>query len=298
MKVWLEDKEITGLCTRVTLEKSADAAGAEGEIVLMCAPMDSRLPRLDPACGQWLTVEEGQEELFSGMVERVSYNAAALSLTLLCFDPASLLAKNQCRGPYVGTPEELTRKLCKACGLTAGSIWAGSGKQARLGAMYDRNCYRAICSLYENRCVLEYRQGRVHLYQKGTSRALLDSGRLVGLTARNTAEDAVTRVQVYNGGYLRAEYTDSAGASRLGIRTRTEPLNIFFESPAEQARAGIKGVSRQARLVFTGRSAVKCGQIVTPDKPLMGVYGDYLVTQVVLRWEKGLVTTELGVESL
>lgn len=298
MKVWLEDTEITGLCTCVTLEKSADAAGAEGEIVLMCAPMDSRLPRLDPACGQQVTVEEEKEVLFFGRVERVSYNAAALSLTLLCFDPASLLAKNQCRGPCYGTPAELTRRLCSECGLTAGTVWAGSGKQMRLGAMYDRNCYRAICSLYDNRCVLEYRDGRVHLYQKGTSRAVLDSGRLVGLTARNTAEDAVTRVQVYSGGYLRAEYTDSQGVAQLGMRTRTEPINGTFERAIDQAKAGIKGVSRQARLIFTGRSAVKCGQIVTPDKPLMGVYGDYLVTQVVLRWEKGLVTTELGVESL
>ena len=58
------------------------------------------------------------------------------------------------------------------------------------------------------------------------------------------------------------------------------------------------GVSRQARLVFTGRSPLKCGQIVALDKPLMGVYGDYLVTQVLWQQEKGLITTELGVTSL
>ena len=56
MRVWLDDTEITGLCTRVTVDKEAAAAGAEAEVVLVCAPMDSRLPRLDPACGQWLAV--------------------------------------------------------------------------------------------------------------------------------------------------------------------------------------------------------------------------------------------------
>ena len=89
MRVWLDDKEITGLCTRTVIDKSIDGAGAEGEVTLVCAPMDSRLPRLDPACGQWVSLREEGETLFSGRVERVSYDAAALSLTLLCFDPAS-----------------------------------------------------------------------------------------------------------------------------------------------------------------------------------------------------------------
>lgn len=298
MRVWLEEREITGLCTGVTVDKSINAAGAEGEIVLMCAPMDSRLPRLDPACGQWVTVRQEQEELFSGRVERVSYDAAALSLTLLCFDPASLLAKNLCRGPYRGTPEELTRQLCAQCGLQAGSIWAGDGKVVQLGAVYGRSAYRAICSLYENQCVLEYREGKVQLYPKGDSCAVLDSGRLVGLISRNTVEEAVNQVQVYGGGQLRAVCSDEAAIQQMGLRQRAETLNLAYATPEEQARAGLKGISRQARLTLTGRSPVKCGQIVTPDKPLMGVYGDYLVTQVVWRCEKGLITSELGVESL
>lgn len=298
MRVWLEDREITGLCIRVTVDKSVDGAGAEGEIVLMCAPMDSRLPRLDPACGQQVTVRQGQEELFFGRVERVSYDAAALSLTLLCFDPVSLLAKNLCRGPYRGTPEALTRQMCAECGLQPGNIWAGDGKPVQLESAYTRTGYRAIRSLYDNRCVLEYRQGKVHLYPKGDSRSLLDSGRLVGLISRNTAEEAVNQVQVYGGGKLRAECSDQSAIAQLGLRRRVETVNMTYPTPEEQARAGLKGVSRQARLTFTGRSPVKCGQIVTPDKPLMGVYGDYLVTQVVWRCEKGLITSELGVESL
>lgn len=298
MRVWLDDKEITGLCIRITIDKSVDAAGAETEIVLMCAPMDARLPRLDPACGQWVTVKDGEEELFSGRVERVSYHAATLSLTMLCFDPANLLAKNQCYGPYQGTPKVLTRRLLEECGLSAGSIWSGNGKRVQLGAMFNRNCFRAICSLYGDQCVLEYRDGKVHLYEKGVSRAVLESGRLVDLTSRNTAENAVTRVKVYSGGRVIAESSDDDGIEQLGVRCRTEPVNFDYITARQQAREGLKGVSRQARLTVTGRSPVKCGQIVTPDKPLMGVYGDYLVTQVVWQCEKGMTTTELGVESL
>ena len=50
MRVWLEGREITGLCIRTAVEKHLDGAGAEAEIAMVCAPMDSRLPRLDPSC--------------------------------------------------------------------------------------------------------------------------------------------------------------------------------------------------------------------------------------------------------
>lgn len=298
MRVWLEEREITGLCTRAAIDKTIDGAGAEAEIQLVCAPEDSQLPRLDPACGQWVTVEEAGETLFSGRVERVSYDAAALQLTLLSFDPASLLAKNHCRGPYSGTPEAIARQLCGECGLEAGTVWAGDGREVQLSAASGRNCYRAIRSLYDDRCVVAYEQGKVQVYPQGQSRAVLESGRLMGLTARNTAEEAVTRVQVYSGGRLAAEVTDEAGVAELGLRCRTEYLSMAYETALEQARAGLKGVSRQGRLTLTGRSPVKCGQVVALDKPLMGVYGEYQVTQVTWCWEKGLATTELGVVSL
>ena len=73
MRVWLEEREITGLCIRVTVEKSVEAAGASCEVLLVCAPMDSRLPRLDPACGQWIAVTEERETLF-GLLRQVITN--------------------------------------------------------------------------------------------------------------------------------------------------------------------------------------------------------------------------------
>ena len=44
MRVWLEGREVTGLCIRTAVEKHLDGAGAEAEIAMVCAPMDSRLP--------------------------------------------------------------------------------------------------------------------------------------------------------------------------------------------------------------------------------------------------------------
>lgn len=298
MRVWLEEQEITGLCTRVTVEKELEAAGTACETLLVCAPPDSRLPQLDPACGQWVVVKDGQETLFSGRVERVSYEAEAMQLRLLAYDPASLLAKNHCRGPYSGTPAEITGQLCRECGLEAGELWQGDGQPVQLGTICGRGVYRTICNLYGDRCVVDFQKGKVQVYPKGDSRAVLESGRLVGLTARNDSRETVNRVRVYRQGIPEGEAIDQQSVDRLGLRSRDEYLSLQYETAQQQAQAGLKEISRQARLVFTGRSPVKCGQIVALDKPLMGVYGDYMVTQVLWQQEKGLVTTEVGVTSL
>ena len=178
MRVWLEGREVTGLCIRTAVEKHLDGAGAEAEIAMVCAPTDSRLPRLDPACGQRVEVRQQGETLFFGRVERVSYDAAALELTVLAFDPVSLLAKNHCRGPYLGTPQSITRQLCRECGLEPGDIWPGDGQEVRLGAACGRSAFRTICSLYDGRCVLDWRDRKVDLYPRGVSRAVLASGQL------------------------------------------------------------------------------------------------------------------------
>lgn len=79
MRVWLEGREVTGLCIRTAVEKHLDGAGAEAEIAMVCAPMDSRLPRLDPACGQ--RVEVLLVCPYIGGVERFSFTREEARLT-------------------------------------------------------------------------------------------------------------------------------------------------------------------------------------------------------------------------
>lgn len=298
VRVWLEEREVTGLCTQVSVEKTLEGAGAEAELRLVCAPMDAALPRLEPACGQQVTVRQEETVLFSGRVERVSYDAAALQLTLLAFDPANLLARNHCRGPWQGTPAEIARQICLECGLEAGSLWQGDGQETRLGAACGRTAFSAIRSLYGGEAVTQWEDGRLSLYPRGRERAVLQSGQLVALVARNTVEEAVTQAVVYSGGQEAARVTDREGLRRYGLRRREEYLSLKHETAEKQARAALQGAARQARLTLTGRSPVKCGQVVTLDKQLMGVYGDYLVERVVWRCQAGMTTTQLEVSSL
>lgn len=248
MRIWLNEREITGLCTRVIVDKNIDAAGAEARIRAVCAPEDSRLPGIDPACGDQVTVEEDGETVFAGWVKTVKYDAAALMLVIECRDPAALLARWECREAYKGTAAGITRQICRECGLEAGEIWETEG-ELRLPAAAGRSAFHAIRKLYDGGCVVDFRDGAVNVRPAGEYRGVLQSGRLCGLTAGNAAD-------------------------------------------------GEGGVVRQARLTVTGRSTVRCGELLEPDRPMMGVFGTYQVTQVRQKWEKGMATTELGMASV
>ena len=248
MRIWLNEREITGLCTRVIVDKNIDAAGAEARVRAVCVPENSKFPRIDPACGDRVTVEDGCETAFTGWVRTVRYDAVALMLEIECLDPAALLARSECWEAYTGTAAEITRQICGRCGLETGEVWEAE-KRLRLPACAGRSAFHAIRKLYDGACVVDFWNGAVNVRPTGVYRGMLQSGRLCGLTAGNT-EDAEGNV------------------------------------------------IRQARLTVTGRSTVRCGEILEPDKPMMGVFGIYQVTQVRQKWEKGLVTTELGMVSV
>lgn len=298
MTVWLAGREITGLCTRVILEKDRAAAGMEATLRAVCAPEDGRLPKLNPSCGETLEVREGETQLFFGTVETIRYDAAALTLILQCFDPAARLARCQCYGPLEGTPAEIAAALCRECGLEPGTLAEGSGQITRLGALCGRSAYRGIRQVYGEGYTVEYREGKISVVAVGESRAVLDGGRLLALTAKNTAEDAVNRVRVCGGGQILAEVSDPAGLAQQGLRQKTESPSSAYAVPREQAEAGLRGMKREASAVLEGLYAVRCGQRVTLDRPMAGAYGDYAVTAVRLCCGGGRKTTELEMEGI
>lgn len=298
MKVWLEQQEITGLCVQVLLEKDADAAGMEARVQVMCAPEEEQLPRLNPSCGETLSVWEEEALLFTGQVETIRYDAAALTLTLQCFDPAARLARCQCYGPLKGKPGEIAAALCRECGLEPGYMAPGDGKQTRLGALCGRSAFRAIRQIYGSGYVVECRDGRVCVAAVGESRAVLETGKLLALTARSSAEEAINRVCICGRGELLEEAVDGESLKQQGLRQKTETAQPGYETLREQAEAGLKGLSREAQVTLEGLYPVRCGQRVTLEKPLAGAWGDYTVSSVRLCCRGGRKTTELGLTGI
>ena len=94
------------------------------------------------------------------------------------------------------------------------------------------------------------------------------------------------------------QWEDRAGRLELGLRHKTLGLEAGELSPEEQAKAAIRGIAREGRIVLAGRSGVRCGQTVELDKPGMGLFGRYLVSET--RWvcDRGKETTEMGLVSV
>ena len=93
VNIWLEERDITALCTRAAVDKNLDGAGSELEVQLVWPGETGEKLDLWPGCGQWLRVEDGGETLFSGRAETLGYGAGAGKLTIAAFDPAALLAR-------------------------------------------------------------------------------------------------------------------------------------------------------------------------------------------------------------
>lgn len=249
MRVWLEEQEITGLCVQAVVDKNIDGAGAEARLRLVCAPENGALPRINPACGQWIVLTEAGETVFSGGVERISFDASARMLTAECFDPASTLATRKIVGGYEGMPEEIAKRLCRECGLETGQVDAYPEKRY-LASAGVKSAFQIIRAAYDGQCVTDYENGRLNIFLRGEIGRTPEMGRLRGLTARNA----------------------------------------FSEETGEAIR--------EARATFAGNVEARCGQAIRIDRPTLGVYGAYLVTQVRKKWEKGLMTTELGLVSI
>ena len=298
VNIWLEERDITALCTRAAVDKNLDGAGSELEVQLVWPGETGEKLGLWPGCGQWLRVEDGGETLFSGRAETLDYDAGAGKLTIAAFDPAALLARCQCYGPYVGTPADIARALCAECGLETGSVWPGDGEMRRLSARTGRSAFRGICQVYDGDCFVEWRGGKVHILRRGGEHAVVEGRLLLEGRSRNSAAGAVNQALVCARGGIAGQWEDRAGRLELGLRQKTLGLEAGELSPEEQAKAAIRDIAREGRIVLAGRSGVRCGQTVELDKPGMGLFGRYLVSET--RWvcDRGKETTEMGLVSV
>ncbi len=196
MRIWLEEQEVTGLCVQGITEKNSGGAAAEGRFRFVCAPENGALPRINPACGQWIVVKEGDKILFSGEADKVRYDAGSRMVTVECFDPAIRLARYFPEGSFSGTPEEIVGRMCAQCGLTPGKLAAGEGRVS-LYCAGERSAFSYIKSLYGGAAVADYENGRLNLRLLGEEEAETGDRTVVALTAGNArTEDGVRREAV------------------------------------------------------------------------------------------------------
>lgn len=189
MRIWLEGREVTGLCVRGVTDKNAGAAAEEGRFSFVCAPKSGALPQIDPACGQWIVAREGEKTVFSGGVDKLRYDAGSRLVTAECFDPAIALTRTFPTGNHSGTAGEIVRELLPLCGLEAGQIAPGE-ERMRLFCPGDRSLFSLMGQLYPTPWVTDYAEGKLNVRLWGEEKASLEGAVLCGLTAGNRQSGA------------------------------------------------------------------------------------------------------------
>lgn len=294
MNIYYGGMDITALVTEATIDRSISMAGAEARITAVYAPMDRFLPKINPACGGAVTVCADGETLFSGAVERVSYDAESLLLHMVCMERSSLLAKNEICGPLSGTAPEIARAVLLKVGLAEGTLWNQTG-QVYLPPSCGRRCFSAIMAAYGGECFTEMQNGAVSVRKLNCRSYTLKTASLISLSSFSSIEALVTGAEVRgdDGAKLAEKYSQNLETS-YGRRRRVFSLEGARSGAGGQAAAALSLPKRQAEAVIFGDPSGRIGAELHLDQGAYGAAGAYTVARIRHTLKEGLFLTTLG----
>lgn len=293
-RVSWKGRDITDLVTLVTVEHHMDAAGREALVNALYAPGDSRFALLNPACGDAVTISAGNQTLFSGSIERLSWDTDSLTLTMVCQEPSALLAKNEVYRAFSGTAKEITAALCRICGLGVGQLWDKPGT-LWVPPSCGRTLFSVLKEVYGPRCITESDGDALTVRQAGTRSYRLHCDEALALDSDHSCDGLVTGAAIISArGSTLASAVQPQWEETFGLRRRVYALSGSSSQAQEQAKACLTPPAYTGRLLLPGDPLLPCGALVTPDRGDYGLAGEYLIRWVLHRLEAGVFTTEVG----
>lgn len=293
-RITWKTQDITHLVTLVTVEQSMVAAGREARIGAIYAPGDSRFSLLNPACGDAVAVTAGGTTLFSGTIERVEWDSQSMLLTMICFEPSSLLAKNEIYRAFSGTPKEIAAALCHACKLPIDSLWDKPGKLF-IPPSCGRTMFSILREAYGEHCITESKDGALVVRPVGAESYDLHYGAVFSLTSAHSCENLVTGASVISAkGETLAAVTQPQWESDYGLRRRVYAQTGAQSQAAAQAQQHLIAPAFTGEMVLPGDPDIRCGAFVTPNQGMYGLGRQYMIQRVLHRLESGIFTTTIG----
>lgn len=290
--------DITGMTVSCRVDRSISAAGAQASVTVIYSVTDIYMPRINPACGDDVVIKDGDSVIFDGIVERLEFSAGSLAVTMICFDKASLLAKNEIYATFSGSPGNIAAKVCGLLGLTAGQIWQKPGS-VYIPAGCAASAYSIIRTAYDGKCVTMWNGGKLDILEPGARQAQIGSDALLEATARHSVEAMVNRAEIIGYKGRTDGVAQSAGdISAYGLRQRVYSLTGARSTAARQALSYIGGLGRQASVTVLGGQNIFCGDSVELGFAEYGINGKWIVSSSGLMVQGGVATTALGLTEL
>lgn len=298
IRVMWKETDVSRLMTLVTVEQTLTGAGKEARLQGIYAPDRPAFALLNPLCGDPVTVEAKGVLLFSGSVERVEWDSEGLLLTLICFEPSALLAKNEAYRAFSGSPKEVAAQLCRLCGLPLHRGWDKPGR-VFLPPARGYSLLQLLRQAYGNDCVLHWQPEGLTIAQAGKEAFLLPEDGILSLSAAHDCQRTVTGAAVISAkGKTLATAALPELETRLGPRRRVYALVGAQAQANAQAQSCLTAPDYTGTLLLDGHPEAKCGLRMEARLGAWGLQGTYLLHRVLHRLEGGIFTTTIGVMRL
>lgn len=295
MKLYIGETMVLPALGGVSLGKARSEAAATLTASVLPAPADTYFLKLSIAVGDPVRLlDDGGKEIFLGAVHELDRTAEAVTLT--AYDRGIYLTRNELYGVFTGTGADIAGQAAAKLGIPLGDVDA-DGQWKTIVSRAGQSAFSILRQAVGEDREIAVRDGALTVAKCGGTPVLLRPERVLEVSCRAGIREMVNRCAVLrrNGGVLAVEEeaVDIAAYGQFqAVRMKDG------DDAASQARGALRGKSFTAQVTALGDLAFRCGGAVEVHRRDWGLDGVYGAAAVEHRWEAGVFTTSMRLETL
>lgn len=293
MKLIVNGRDFTALCTELTLEDNIYAASAVLTAQVVFENHDGYLPPIFAYCGNEVVLED-KGEIFRGNIIEVNVAGKECVFEITAVEKSNLLAKNDVFGIFSSSAAANGRKVLSQVGLSAGNLPA---KTCRSFASYGGMTAKEVIDMsYGEGYFVDFEGGKVHIRKVGEGEIALSGSMIFDIRSAESIADMVNMVSLTNSKHRVIYNTKSNDDIEKYGKYHKYRQITRNESSSAVAKEMLQGMKRSAKILMGGELGVKKGRMVEFNLARFGLEGRYAIESVRHSVSGGVHTTEIEVK--
>lgn len=290
MRLYINDVMALPVLGELSLRKTRSEAAASLSAVILAAPADTYFQKLSIALGDPVRLaEEDGTAVFLGSVRKLERRPEKTALTAC--DRGILLTRNELRGAYIGTPEDVVRQVAGELGLPLGTVEAGTGRRCVVPGP-GRSAFSILREAVGGGREISLRDGALTVTESARTVCPLPPSQVLEVRGSASLEGMVNRCVTVGRNGRVLDRAENAG----DIRAYGPAQAVRLGQRDKPAAAFLSGRRFAGSVTVLGNLAYRCGAAVELHRPDWGLDGVYAVTASEHRWKAGLFTTTMELE--
>lgn len=233
-----------------------------------------------PECGDSVKFYEGGKLLFAGYVQEVSQDPYSASFEAA--DVGVYLSRNDMYREYTGTPQAITRDVCKEIGLKVGKL-ATTKTKKKVTSTGSMSAAKVIEQAYEGkrRRARQYsyyiKLGKLYIERVGTVYAGRISTAIETISRSWSVKNMVNRVVVLTDKNKKSGSVENkADRKRYGTYQKTYK-HVKGKSDSKEARELLARLSKTASITAVGKTAMVAGRRIKVCDKWTGLAAEQII---------------------